>query len=287
MKDPAFLFYSSDFIVGTLYMTDEQVGKYIKLLCMQHQKGHLKPVIMDSICDKEDTEILEKFKKDIEGNYYNQRLDKEMKRRITYTENRLNNFKKKKTSHVADHVADHVEDRMDSHSETETEAETITEDITEITNEIKEKEKLIERDNVKDLKNLNTPSKKLKKPPKEKTEEQKEHEADVTKSFDTFWDLYPRKVSKEYAQKTFIKHTDKTKCDVILAGLKQSLELDIRFKKEVRYIPHASTWLNSKGWNDEFTDDPEEEQNYFLKRTKELIQEQPGILTIEKGESHE
>ena len=42
MKDPAFLFYSSDFLSGTMLMSDEEVGQYIRLLCLQHQKGHLK-----------------------------------------------------------------------------------------------------------------------------------------------------------------------------------------------------------------------------------------------------
>ena len=40
-KDPAFLFYSSDFLTGTMFFTDEQVGKYIRLLCAQHQKGQI------------------------------------------------------------------------------------------------------------------------------------------------------------------------------------------------------------------------------------------------------
>ena len=40
-KDPAFLFYSSDFLTGTMFMSDSQLGKYIKILCTQHQKGHL------------------------------------------------------------------------------------------------------------------------------------------------------------------------------------------------------------------------------------------------------
>lgn len=38
MKDPAFLFYSSDFLSGTMLMTDEEIGQYIKLICLQHQK---------------------------------------------------------------------------------------------------------------------------------------------------------------------------------------------------------------------------------------------------------
>ena len=38
-KDPAILFYTQDFLVGTMMMSDEQVGQYIRLLCLQHQKG--------------------------------------------------------------------------------------------------------------------------------------------------------------------------------------------------------------------------------------------------------
>lgn len=45
MKDPAFLFYSQDFYTGTVFMTDEQVGKFIRLLCLQHQTGHLNEVV--------------------------------------------------------------------------------------------------------------------------------------------------------------------------------------------------------------------------------------------------
>jgi uncharacterized protein YdaU (DUF1376 family) len=38
-KDPAFLFYPSDFLTGTMFMSNEQVGIYIRLLCSQHQHG--------------------------------------------------------------------------------------------------------------------------------------------------------------------------------------------------------------------------------------------------------
>ena len=37
-KDPAFLFYPNDFIVGTLMMTDEEVGIYIRLLAYIHTR---------------------------------------------------------------------------------------------------------------------------------------------------------------------------------------------------------------------------------------------------------
>ena len=40
-KDPAVLFYTQDFLVATITMTNEQKGKYITLLCLQHQKQKL------------------------------------------------------------------------------------------------------------------------------------------------------------------------------------------------------------------------------------------------------
>jgi len=41
MKDPAFLFYSKDWIEGTAEMYPVEKGIYIDLLCYQHQKGDL------------------------------------------------------------------------------------------------------------------------------------------------------------------------------------------------------------------------------------------------------
>ena len=95
MKDPAFLFYSNDFLSGTMLMTDEEVGKYIRLLCLQHQKGHLKEKDMLSICKSYSEEIFSKFKQDDEGNYFNERLEQEANKRKAYSESRRNNRKKK------------------------------------------------------------------------------------------------------------------------------------------------------------------------------------------------
>lgn len=97
MKDPAFLFYSSDFLSGTMLMTDEEIGQYIKLLCLQHQRGHLKEKDMLNICKTYNEDIFSKFKKDEEGNYYNERLEYEANKRKAYSESRRNNRKKKET----------------------------------------------------------------------------------------------------------------------------------------------------------------------------------------------
>ena len=94
-KDPAFLFYSSDFLTGTMFMSDAQLGKYIKILCTQHQKGHLSEKDMLKICKRYDKDIFEKFVKDENGKYYNIRLEKEIEKRSAYSKSRANNRKNK------------------------------------------------------------------------------------------------------------------------------------------------------------------------------------------------
>lgn len=93
-KDPAFLFYSSDFITGTLTMTNEQVGKYVRLLCLQHQRGQLNEKDMLFICGTFDEIIFEKFEK-VDGKYINQRLFLETEKRKKHSENQRENVKKR------------------------------------------------------------------------------------------------------------------------------------------------------------------------------------------------
>lgn len=93
-KDPAVLFYTSDFLTGTTLMTNEQVGKYIRLLCIQHQKGVLSEKDMLKICESYDEDIYDKFEKSEEG-YYNFRMREEFEKRKKYSESRANNRKKK------------------------------------------------------------------------------------------------------------------------------------------------------------------------------------------------
>lgn len=133
MKDPAFLFYSNDFLSGTMLMSDEQIGKYIKLLCLQHQKGHLEEKDMLKICKTYDKDIFSKFKKDEQGNYYNERLEDEVIRRKKYSESRRNNRKKKDLKEEKEET--YVEDMKnicnsyEEHMETETTTATINNNI--------------------------------------------------------------------------------------------------------------------------------------------------------------
>ena len=98
-KDPAVLFYTSDFLVGTYSFNDAQTGQYIRLLCLQHQQGHLpKDVVMDVLHGNEDMKIISKFKVDADGLYYNERMDSEAARRRAYAKSRSENRTKKPAS---------------------------------------------------------------------------------------------------------------------------------------------------------------------------------------------
>lgn len=119
MKDPAFLFYSSDFLSGTMLMTDEEVGQYIKLICLQHQKGHLKEKDMLNICKTHNEEIFSKFKIDEEGYYYNERLETEINKRKAYSESRRNNRKKKEEKETYEEDMKNICNSYEEHMENE------------------------------------------------------------------------------------------------------------------------------------------------------------------------
>ena len=94
-KNPAFLFYSSDFLTGVRLMNYEEIGKYITLLCLQHQQGHLTKDDMDAICGTYIPRIYSKFQQDKEGKYFNNRLEIEGIKRLKFIESRRENRSKK------------------------------------------------------------------------------------------------------------------------------------------------------------------------------------------------
>lgn len=113
-KDPAFLFYSSDFLTGTALMSDEQIGKYIKLLCYQHQMGHLSERDMLKICKTYDEDIFCKFEKDENGLYYNARLQQEVEKRKAYSDSRRQNRIKKDMNNISKTYVKHMENENEN-----------------------------------------------------------------------------------------------------------------------------------------------------------------------------
>ena len=92
-KDPAVLFYYQDFIVGTQFMTDSDVGKYIRILCHQADKGNLTKGQVLSICKASEIpkSIQGKLNVDSGGLYYNERMRSEKEKRRNFSQSRRNN----------------------------------------------------------------------------------------------------------------------------------------------------------------------------------------------------
>jgi len=87
-KDPAFLFYYQDFLVGTTFMTLEEKGAYITLLCHLADKGSLtEEKILKIVPTSIWHSISCKFIKTGNG-FTNERLTKEVSRRKDFCESR-------------------------------------------------------------------------------------------------------------------------------------------------------------------------------------------------------
>lgn len=86
------MFYAQDFLTGTMFMSNEQVGIYIRLLCAQHQHGGLIDKNSFNGMVKDDAMILSKFIETDDG-FFNVRLMEEMNKRAKKSKNLSDNAK--------------------------------------------------------------------------------------------------------------------------------------------------------------------------------------------------
>ena len=138
-KDPAVLFYTSDFLSATQGLTLAEIGQLIKLICVQHQTGHLSKKTIKLSVGKVSSDVLEFFTLDNNGLLYIERLDEEIVKRKKFTESRQLNAKKryKKTPAYASASAVHMENENENVNEIEN--ENVNENVNEIVNETKNK----------------------------------------------------------------------------------------------------------------------------------------------------
>ncbi|MFI8643863.1 hypothetical protein ACIGJK_03535 [Pseudomonas iridis] len=73
--------------------------------------------------------------------------------------------------------------------------------------------------------------------------------------FPKFWKLYPRKVGKDKAEKAWAKlKVTPPLYDLIAKALSKQVLTPEWTKDKGQFIPHPSTWLNGKRWEDEIPD---------------------------------
>lgn len=91
MKDPAFLFYSQDFLVGTMTMSFDDKGKYITIMSLMHQQGRMTEETIRLLVGSVSDILKSKFKIDENGLWYNERLEIEIDKRRLFVETRREN----------------------------------------------------------------------------------------------------------------------------------------------------------------------------------------------------
>lgn len=139
--DPAFLLYSQDFLTGTYTMTDAQVGKYIRILCLQHQRGAIREPDFRKLLGGQDQEIEAKFETEIDASgtvcFYNTRLRDEARKRSEFCASRRQNRTKGHTKNTSPTHEKHTTPRMEVENENENKGlikkETIPEIFTDAT----------------------------------------------------------------------------------------------------------------------------------------------------------
>lgn len=109
-----------------------------------------------------------------------------------------------------------------------------------------------------DVHQIEREERKKKERSKEKRKKE-EKELSVALEFDVFWAAYPRKVCKKAAMEKFgLARKKNVSLEKMLIALEEQKKTEQW--QDVRYIPHASTWLNQERWEDETSSRPEEER---------------------------
>jgi hypothetical protein len=107
-KDPAFLFYYDRFLSGTISMTDSEVGQYVRLMCIQANKGHVTKKDMFHICKSYDNDVCLKFANIGDDKFANTVLTEIVEQRKNYTESRRNNRKGTKSKKTSSSYVPHM-----------------------------------------------------------------------------------------------------------------------------------------------------------------------------------
>jgi len=83
------------------------------------------------------------------------------------------------------------------------------------------------------------------------TREEKRRDKEIYKEkFNQFWLIWPKKVCKDTAKKSYIKIKPD---DLLQAKIIKAVKSQALMWSDPQYIPNPSTWLNQKRWEDEIS----------------------------------
>lgn len=216
-KDPAMLFYTSDFLTGVAFLSMKERGQYITLLCLQQQLGHMSLQQMQTVVGKISPLLLDKFIQDEQGLYYNQRAEIEIRKREAHCEKQQANIRKRWAKEDTESIPDDFHGTNQGNT------------------------------TVLPLENGNGNEKK-------KDDSSTQGKSDTTREreeqFEIFWKSYPKKVGKKDAKRAFSK-VPKADWPKLVPAVERQKGSKQWQKEDGRFIPNPSTWLNQGRWDDE------------------------------------
>lgn len=213
-KPPAFQFYAQDFLTGVMYLTNEEIGIYIKMLAKQWTDEKIPKKRLGLFVGLEwgmfSDELKSKFEE--KGDYIiNIRLEIEREKKLSFLDKQSINGKKGGRPRL-------------------------------------NKPKL-------------NPLKSQKNPLEEEEEEEIENviELEVYPTFQDFWDLYDKKMSKDKCERKWSKLNHDIKEQII--NYIPSYRLS---QPNKQYRKNPETFLNNESWNDEIIVDNKNQKDLML-----------------------
>jgi len=241
-KDPAFLFYSKDWLEGTAEMSPEEKGVYIDLLCYHHQRGSLPNDtkrlatmvgLKQSQFKKSWTLLNTKFTTNSTGELINKKLISIGNERTLHSQMRkiIGTFGSLLRSLNVNKSTYEKIKKLFNYK-----------DFIEVADNLLSKELSIWL-----TKNLPKASQTIEDGDAIGIEDKYN-----MSGFEVFWKAYPKKKSKGDAEKWWIKNLpNNSLVEQMILSIKKLKESDSWKNEGGKYIPHPSSWLNSKGWEDE------------------------------------
>lgn len=105
---------------------------------------------------------------------------------------------------------------------------------------------------------------------KEEPNKEKPNKKNPVEGFDEFWKAYPRKIGKPAAQRAWrTLKPNKEAQGKILQGIERWIQTEQWKKANGQFIPHPSTFLNQRRWED--TPTPDEKKPYFFDQPMKKI----------------
>lgn len=225
-RSPAFQFYADDFLAGTLDLSQEEVGAYVRLLCHQWNRGSI-PVETEKqqrlAGGSVSVDVLAKFRLVDGCGLVNDRLEKERAKQAEFRQKQrekgLLSAEARKKQPRFNRGSTAVGDSVQPSGQPDTQPEGNS-----------------------PVSSLQSPSNTPKAP----------KGAEPAGFFD-FWQLYPKKVAKPAAMKAWAKlnPNDETLRKILESVKAQSASPDW-LKEGGQFIPYPATYLNGRRWEDLF-----------------------------------